>query len=139
MNHHKIPTGYLLRFSKGEKLVESLTAFIKEHKIKAGWLTGLGGVQGAEVGFYNLEKQEYEWHSSVSLAEITNLSGNIAWQNDEPVIHIHITLSDDKLRAYSGHLKELVVGGTVEINLTVFDKKLERKFDEETGLNLLDL
>lgn len=139
MNYHKVSDGYLLKFSKDEKLVENLTASVKEHKIRAAWLMGLGGAQGVELGFYNLEQQEYEWHTVTHLAEITNLTGNIAWQNNSPAPHIHITLSDNKLRSFGGHLKELIVGGTVEVNLTVLDKKLERSFDQETGLNLLNI
>lgn len=139
MNYHKTSTGFILRLNKDEKLVETLNTFIKEKDIKAGWFTGLGGVQGAEIGFYNLDSKEYEWRTFIKLLEITNLTGNITYQNDRLILHIHATLTDDKLRAHGGHVRELVVGGTVEINLTTFNKKIERTFDKDTGLNLLDI
>lgn len=139
MKYIKVDGGYILRFSKDEKLMEGLLSFISDKKIKAGWLSGLGATSGAELGFYDLEDQEYQWHTKLGLSEITNLTGNIAWQDDLPVAHIHVTLTGGDLQAFGGHLKELVVAGTAEIRLEVFSKNLERSYDDTVGLNLLDL
>ena len=94
----------------------------------------------AELGFYDLAAQQYNWTKLDELLELTNLTGNIAWQDGEPVLHLHATVSDASMHAYGGHLKEAEVGGTVEVMIhAIVSDGLTRKLDESTGLNLLDL
>ena len=72
--------------------------------------------------------------------EITSLQGNVAWDGDEPVIHLHGTFSDESMQAFGGHIKELQVGGTCEILLHRWYKDaLTRQADPATGLNLLNV
>lgn len=131
---------WLVRLEKGEKLVESLLEIARTENIKGAWLSGLGAAQSAELGFYDLESQEYRFQTVNKLMEITSLQGNVAWLDGEPVLHIHGTFSDDKLQAFGGHVKELVVGGTCEVLLhRWYGEQLERQTDPATGLNLLNL
>ncbi len=139
MNYIKTTNCYILKFNQDEKLVELIEEFVKKHKIKFGWLSGLGACKGVELGFYDLENQDYKWQTFTELSEITNLTGNVSWLNNEPKVHIHITLSDDKFNSYGGHLKELIVGGTVELKLDLIERKISRVYDEKTGLNTLDV
>lgn len=139
MTHKKVEDGYLLKFSIGDKFIAELTEFIDDNDIKAGWLTGLGAVKGAELGYYNLQAKEYEWHTVTKLMEITSLTGNVSWMHEKPVIHAHITLTGPDLKAVGGHVKELIIGGTCEVHLITFKKSIYRLHDDEVGLNLLDL
>lgn len=139
MNYIKKNNSYILKFDQDEKLVQLIEEFVIKHRIKFGWLSGLGACKGAELGFYDLENQDYKWQTFTELSEITNLTGNVSWLKDEPKVHIHITLSDNKFNTYGGHLKELIVGGTVELKLDLVEHKISRVFDEKTGLNTLEL
>jgi predicted DNA-binding protein with PD1-like motif len=131
---------WIVRLDKGEKLVESLTRLVKAEKIPSCWVSGLGGALNAELGFYDLQKKEYQWHNFDELMEITNLQGNLAWDGEEPQWHIHGTLSKSDASAIGGHIKELTVGGTCEVLLHRWYKEnLTRTKDDEIGLNLLDL
>jgi uncharacterized protein len=131
---------YLVRLEKGELLVESLLQFAKEQKISGGWISAVGGALSAEIGFYDLAAQHYIWKKLDTLLEIASLQGNLAWDASEPVLHLHGSLSDKTLQTYSGHIKEIEVGGTCEIFVHVWNKdELSRTLDDQTGLNLLDL
>lgn len=131
---------YTLRFETGESVVAELSRFVQEHDIKGAWVKGLGGLADAEVGFYDLSAREYHWKKFDEPLELTNLTGNIAWADNEPVLHLHATVSDKDFHAYGGHLKEAEVGGTVEVMIhAINSKKLLRIQDEQTGLKLLDL
>ena len=132
---------YTLRFNKGEQFVEQLTKFVSDKNIRGGWIVGLGGFSWAEIGYYNLESQDYKWTKYDGPLELTNLTGNIAWKDNDLALHLHATISGIRLEAVAGHLKEAEVSGTVEIFLHVWDNPegLNRSRDTDTGLNLLDL
>lgn len=134
-------TNYILRFEKDELLVEGLQRFIVEHDIRGGWISGLGGLQSAELGFYNLNAQTYDWKKLNLEFELTNMTGNIAWQDDVPVLHLHATLADAGLQTYGGHLREAKVAGTVEVFIHTWQgaEGLTRMKDTTTGLNILSL
>ena len=131
---------YLLRLKKGDLLVASLTKFVIEKDIKGGWVMGLGGLAWAELGFYNLQAQAYEWDKLDEALELTSLQGNIAWQDNKPALHLHATVSDASFHARGGHVREAETAGTVELFIHVWNEdKLMRSRDNQTGLNLLDL
>lgn len=131
---------YLVRMNKGEELVECLVSLAKENKIKGAWVSAIGGGQAAELGFYHLDRKEYSWHKVNELVEILSLSGTLAWDGDEPTLHAHAVLSNDQGQTYGGHVKELVVGGTCEVFVHVWNgDQLSRTYSEEIGLKLLNL
>lgn len=130
---------YTLRFETGESVVDGLSRFAQEQDIKGAWVKGLGGLASAELGFYDLSAKEYSWTKFDEPLELTNLTGNIARQNNELVLHLHATVSDAGMHAHGGHLREAIVGGTVEVMIHAIGGDPTRKLDEATGLNLLDL
>jgi uncharacterized protein len=141
MKSRKVEDGWLLRLEKGEPVIESLTGFIREQHIPAGFITGMGAVTNATVGIYSPGKKEYiKKYLSCDL-EVGNLTANIAWLEDsgEPFVHTHITLSDQSLRAITGHLFEATVLVTLEIYIRVFNQKLIRKEDPKIGFKFWEL
>jgi predicted DNA-binding protein with PD1-like motif len=132
---------WLVRLQKGELLVEQLTKLVRQEDIKGAWVSAVGGALWAELGFYDLDAQEYRWKKLDQLLEITGLQGNIAWDGDEPALHLHGSFSDANMQAFGGHVRELAVAGTCEILLHRWyqPQGLKRTKDAATGLNLLDL
>lgn len=131
---------WLVRLERGDLLMQSLNEIAKKQNIAGAWIMGLGAATRAELGFYDLDKKQYQWKKLDKLMEITSLQGNLGWDDGRPAIHIHATLSDENMQAFGGHVKELEAGGTVEILLhRWYSGKIQRKTDESTGLKLLDL
>ena len=139
MQVREVSDGYLVRLAKGELIYESLVKICQEKKIKAGWISGLGASLWSELAYYDLDERHYEFDRFEETQEITNLTGNVAYDKNGPAIHIHATLADENNHAYGGHLKEAAVGGTCEIYIRVFEKPLERIHNAEVGLKLIDL
>lgn len=137
MNSIKTDKGFIIRLTKGEKIIETLSEFSKNQTIYSGVFQGIGAVLDAQLGFYNLDRKEYEFKKIESLHEIVSMNGNISRVDNQPFLHIHIVLASNNLQCIGGHLKEAAVGATCEIYLTPFDTELTRQFDEETGLKLL--
>lgn len=132
---------WLVKFEKGDFLIEGLTEFVKKETIKGAWISGLGGTLWAELGYYDLENQQYIWRTFDDIPEIISLQGNIGWKDDAPLLHIHGTFSKADFTAIGGHVKELAVGGTCEVLVHKWREEsgLSRSFDERTGLTLLNV
>jgi len=139
MRFKQINNGYIIRLEKDEKIIETLTGFLKKKKIKSGYFSGIGAVSKSEIAHFSLDRKEYSYKALNGPLEITSLLGNIATSGSQVIIHAHITLSDSKMNVYGGHLKEAAIGATCEIILKKNNKNLNRKLDKTTNLNLLDI
>ena len=139
MKYKKVENKYFIRLERGEKIIETLLKFCKDNKIRLGYLTGIGAVSEVELGHYFLEDKKYTSRKLKEPLEILNLSGNITEMDDKPYLHVHITVSDREMKAFGGHLKEAVVSATCEIVITEVKGELRRKFDDEIGLNMMDI
>jgi predicted DNA-binding protein with PD1-like motif len=131
---------YLIRLELGERLAEHMHKFFAETKIDGGWISGLGAATEVMLGFYSLEAKEYQWKTFSQDLEVTALQGNIARGEDDKVMfHLHGTFSGKDYQSISGHIKDLAVGGTLELFIHRSHQPLQRKRDDATGLQLLDL
>ncbi len=137
MKHQQLGNTFVLLLSTGERIIESITAFCKERKIIAAYFTAIGAVKEAELGFYNLATKEYTWKKAEAELEIDSIVGNVAVFENEPLMHAHATVSDSEMHSFGGHLKEAVVGASCEVFLTPLQGKIERKYDDITGLKLI--
>ncbi|HEV8601740.1 MAG TPA: PPC domain-containing DNA-binding protein [Patescibacteria group bacterium] len=129
---------YVLRFERGEELIEGLKQFCEEQKITAGFFVGLGACSYLKLAFYNLLTKQYEEREFNETLEIASLTGNVAVLNEQLIIHAHGTFSDKTLVAIAGHVSKLIIGGAGEIKFDKFDTTMKRKSDAITGLNLLE-
>jgi len=129
---------YLLRFEKGEELVQTLLMFCEKNVIHSGWIQGLGAADETEISYYDLTEQKYVSKKFQEEFEIVSLTGNIAQLKGKTMLHAHVVLGKKDYTTIGGHLNALRISGTGEILLTQIDKNLTRSFDSETGLNLLD-
>lgn len=137
MRSYKDGQNFIVILKKGEKLTEGLREFVNETFIKTAWLQGQGAVLEAEIGYYNLATQKYQWKTLTGPLEITNLQGNIAQKNSEPVFHLHGSFSREDYSVVGGHVKDLTIAGTCELLVQSGNYDLVRRLDNEVGLQLL--
>ncbi len=139
MKVKKLNFGYILRFEKGDELMSTLVKFIADNQTSFASFTLIGATTEVELGFFSLKDKAYHWKNFTGEYEIVAGVGNVATHEEKPMIHLHITIADDEFHAYGGHVRKLIVGATCELTLYTSEVRIERKFDEETGLNLLEL
>lgn len=141
MKVRDVITGFVIKLERDEKVMASLTEFCEKRGIRSGILQAIGAVKNAEIGYYNLEKREYFFKTIPEDREVASLTGNIAIVDGKPFIHAHAVLSamDDSLSCIGAHLKEADVAVTLEVFLSPFQFNFERKYDEGTGLKLLNI
>lgn len=75
MRYRKVGNTFIIRLVKGEEIINSLTKLLKKEKIYAAHFSGIGAVQSATLGFYNLKKKKYLW-KRVGECEVASLTGN---------------------------------------------------------------
>jgi predicted DNA-binding protein with PD1-like motif len=128
---------YLFRIYKGDELLAAVQDFCHENQIKCGTISAIGAIKDLTVGFYDQKKKKYIKQTYQGHFEILNLTGNISIMDSHPMAHIHITVADEKNRAFGGHL----MAGTKVFACEVFVQELvgtakTRKTDKKTGLPL---
>ena len=129
----------LLSLSRGESVNESITGFCAERQIPHAVVSGIGAIDDAVIGAYDLERREYLRRELDGAWEVLSLNGNFGWADGSPVLHVHATLGDMECNVVGGHLFEARVHVTLEVVLWTGTVPLHRAHDEATGLKLWQL
>lgn len=128
----------VVKLEKGEDLLEALSSIVKKENIKAGFFTGIGALNKVKMGIF--VEGKYEEITIEDELEIVSLLGNVSLKDGKPFVHAHITVSRRDGTAFGGHLLPgSIISVTCEIFLVKLKESLERRFDEELKLYLLNL
>lgn len=131
---------YVLVFHAGDEVMGELTRFAADEGLDAANLTALGAFSSVTLGFYDLEKQEYERNLVEEQVEVVSLVGNIAKkESGDPQIHAHAVVGLRDGTAKGEHLLEAHVQPTLEVVIVESPVHLRRRPDEASGLALIEL
>jgi predicted DNA-binding protein with PD1-like motif len=119
--------------------VETLNQFLKDEFVKAGTISGIGATDDVTIGYYDAASKTYVKKDFKEPFEILSINGNITLMDGAPFSHLHIMLGNEQFSVVGGHLFRGVVSLTAEIFITAVDMHIERKFDEETGIKMMDI
>jgi len=125
----------IVRLEPGEKVVESLKELREREDITDGFLRGIGAVDHAVLGHYDVDAQSYKEETFSGQYEVTSFLGNIGPDK----VHTHIQLGTDTFECIGGHCAEATVSGTFEIEILAGEAELTHTYDEQTGLDVFDL
>lgn len=135
---------YVLKVSVGEEVMSELRAFCEEQGIEAASFFAIGAAKEIQIAWYNIHKKEYVKRDVQQELEIVSLLGNVATMDDLPageagetLVHAHGSFSDENMQMMAGHVNKLVVGAACEIVLQKLEGKIEKAYDEETGLHMM--
>ena len=129
---------YIIKIEKGEEVVDTLSAFCQEEGISNAYFSGIGAAKDVSCGYYALEEKKYYFTEYPELVEVVSLTGNIALKEGKPFIHMHGVFTGRDNRAFGGHIERMTAGIVLEVILHTLQTAIEREYDEETGLALLD-
>ena len=128
---------YILTCARGEEVMGALALFAEQESIEAASFFVIGAVNEVEIAWYNLHEKEYTTKSIKEDLEIAGMFGNVAKFEGNTVIHNHGVFSDKEMKVYGGHVNKLVVSAACEVSLCKLEGRIERKYSEEIGLNLM--
>jgi len=130
---------FVLVFKTGEQVTAPLLEFARAQDIDAASLTGIGAFERVTLGYFEIQKRDYERIPIDEQVEVVSLLGNVARGDDGPKLHAHVVVGRKDGSAHGGHLLEAVVRPTLEIVLVESPAHLRRRMDPSTGLALIDL
>ncbi|QQG37849.1 MAG: DUF296 domain-containing protein [Candidatus Kaiserbacteria bacterium] len=137
----QIHNGTFLVLERGEELIATLRRYCEEHQIHWAQFQAIGAVEDVEIGYYDLPTRQYVFRQEAGPFEVSSMDGNITELNELPSPHVHAVLSrcDETLETIGGHVRKAVVALTLEVCMWEVTQPLVRGFDEETGLNLINV
>jgi len=129
----------IVRLKHDADLVQTMTELVRSRGIEAGSFTAIGALKRARLGYYDQKNHEYRELKIDSPHEMASCVGNVSLKDGEPFIHAHVVLADETGNTKAGHLLEGVVFAA-EVHLRQLEgPRLERKYDEVTGLSLWNM
>lgn len=137
--HNGSEKTYALVFDKGDEATSGLLRFAREKRLAASHFTGIGAFERVTLGFFERGRKRYARIELSEQVEVLALVGDITLkEDDEPQVHAHVVVGRRDGTAHGGHLLEAQVWPTLEVVITESPRHLRRRFDEETGLALLN-
>jgi predicted DNA-binding protein with PD1-like motif len=130
---------FALVLDTGDETMASLAAFADAEELDAADFTAIGAFSRAVVGYFDLERKDYEPIDVDEQVEVLSIVGHVTREPGGRNVHAHAVLSRRDGTAIGGHLLEGHVRPTLEIVLTESPAHLRRTKDEATGLPLIDL
>lgn len=124
------------RLDHGMDIIAQITDLAKEKEIETGFLSVIGALSSAELGYYDQVSQKYGKIHIDQPVELVSCSGNISLRDDLPFVHAHAVLSDREGRVWGGHLTSGQVFAAELCMQELLGLPLKRVPDSITGLNL---
>lgn len=123
-----------------EDLMDSIINMVKRHNIKSGFINCIGALKKFTLGFYEIDSKNYKMETFNENVELITCIGNITYKDDEPIIHLHVSLGKRDYSVIGGHLsKPSIVSVTGEVSIFETDKRFNRVNDPQFNLSLLDI
>jgi predicted DNA-binding protein with PD1-like motif len=126
-----------LIIDKGEDVISTITEVAKDNNIQNAFLSGLGAVEKISCGYYNLEEKKYYFINYEGLFEVVSMTGNIMLKEGQPFVHLHAVFTDENNQAFGGHVEEMRVGVTLEVQLNLVSGNIRREYNQDIGLFLI--
>ena len=120
--------------------VSCLSVFARAQRLTAARFTALGAFSQVAVGFFDLQRKDYEKIEIDEQVEVISLVGDVALGPDgAPRLHAHVVVAKRDGSAWGGHLLHASVQPTLEVMLVESPAHLQRCIDPATGLALIAL
>ncbi len=125
-----------IRLETGDEVHSSLAEIATKEAVSGGWFSGIGAAREVELGYYDLERKDYDRTRIEGDVEIASASGSLGLVEGKPFVHLHAVVSDRECMPRAGHLFRAVTAATLEFVLFVAEQPIGRTRDEATALNL---
>ena len=136
MEYRKHQDTYIVRIDRGEEVTACLKKLCVEQGISLAQVSAIGAADRAEIGLYNVEKQQYIKTNLEGEMEVISMLGNVTVKDGEVYLHLHASFGLSDMTVRGGHLNSCRISGTCEMFVRELPGRVGRAHDDVTGLNL---
>ena len=125
---------WVVSLERGDSMRASIEDWAKSNGIVCAQISGIGALEDAELGCYELTTKSYERRIFQGIWEVLTCDGNITLKDGAPFLHAHVAISGHDYITYGGHLFDAKVGVAVEMFIRPLEKPLHRFMCDDIGL-----
>src|SRR6476646_1192163 len=129
---------YAVIFYQGDEAFSGLLEFAQKYQVTSAHFTAIGAVSGATLGWFDPQRKMYKKIPVNGQHEVIGMSGDIALYKGKPVVHTHMLLGTSDGTTLGGHVLAANVSPTLEVMVTVDPITMQKRFDPDTDLTLID-
>ena len=129
---------YAVIFYQGDEAFSGLLEFAQKYHVTSAHFTAIGAVNGATLGWFDPQRKMYKKIPIDGQHEVIAMSGDIALYQGKPVVHTHMVVGTSDGTTRAGHVLAAYVSPTLEVMVTVDPATMQKRFDPETDLTLID-
>jgi predicted DNA-binding protein with PD1-like motif len=129
---------YAVVFGKGDEAVSGLVEFAEKYRITSAHFTAIGALNGATLAWFDPQRKMYKKIPVRGQVEVIGMSGDIALYQGKPVVHTHMIVGTSDGTTRGGHVLDACVSPTLEVIVTVDPIAIQKRFDPEVNLILID-
>lgn len=126
-------------FGKGDEVMSGLADWAKRENVKAGQLSAVGALSSALFGWFDKERRAYRDIPVDQQVECIFFVGDVGMAEGKPALHVHGCVGKPDGSLAGGHVLRAVVWPTLEVFVTEFEMRLDKRKDAETELELFEL
>lgn len=138
MEYKRFYDAIVVRLDKGEEILEQMRELAMMEKIHLASVQGIGAVDKFTIGVFDTQAKQFCLREYTGCYEIVSLTGSINTMNGEFYCHLHMSAADGTGAVVGGHLSNARISATAELVIRTLPGRVERVYDPEIGLNLLD-
>ena len=129
---------YAVIFYQGDEAFSGLLEFAEKYHVTSAHFTAIGALSGATLGWFDPQRKMYKKIPINGQHEVIGMSGDIALYQGKPVVHTHMVVGTSDGTTRAGHGLDAYVSPTLEVMVTVDPVAMQKRFDPETDLTLID-
>jgi predicted DNA-binding protein with PD1-like motif len=129
---------YAVIFYQGDEAFSGLLEFAQKYHITSAHFSAIGAVNGVTLGWFDPQHKMYKKIPIEGQHEVIGMSGDIALYQGKPVVHTHMLVGNSDGTTLGGHVLAANVSPTLEVMVTVDPVTMQKRFDPDTDLTLID-
>ena len=129
---------YAVIFYQGDEAFSGLAEFAEKYHVTSAHFTAIGALNRATLGWFDPQRKMYKKIPINGQHEVIGMSGDIALYQGKPSVHTHMVVGSPDGTTRAGHVLEAYVSPTLEVMVTVDPIAMQKRFDPETDLTLID-
>jgi predicted DNA-binding protein with PD1-like motif len=138
LSHGEETRNYAVIFGKGDEASSGMLYFAQKYHITSAHFTAIGALNRATLAWFDPSRKIYKTIPIDGQVEVISMIGDIALYQGKPVVHTHMVVGTSDGTTRGGHVLDARVFPTLEVMVTVDPVPMQKRFDPETDLTLID-